>query len=599
VQLAGPSRLEQPASGTVVFLEEGGMEMSVCRLLSAMRCPFMHQPAAPAAFRVAEWPENRPLLKLAACALVLSLCCLLSPGFLGQSQAGSSSVELLVGVGPSAREAPEWPEGVLRVRKIPQAPLYRLWVDEGLLPSIVEGLRQRRGVAFVERAEQLTLPQRLTTGLHRQASQAPAAADPMAWSDDVRAEALSAIGSGEGVVVAVVDTGLDLESGFVEWRVWSNADEVPGNGRDDDGNGYVDDTLGWDFGGNDNLVQDQQGHGTKVSFLIQYLAPRATIMPLKVNQAENSSFTTGDVAEAIYYAISAGADVINMSFSGPGYSLALDWAAQDAYQAGCLLVAAGGNSGGRVEFPASLPETLAVGSVDGAGRPAGFSSFGPGTDIMAPGVNILTCGLDGVCRPESGTSFSTALVSGAGSLVLSMNSHLGPDTLGALVQAEDALEASGAEDHRSNASVPRLNGRKILSAVSPKLSLSASSREAPSIEETVSLDVRVPPTDTSTRVYFGLVDGNDRYWLTMDGSLQPGSSHGVQSVIGLEALSRQTTVHLFGQLGPFPAMSRQKLSSRTYEVLVGLTDVQGRLISPLVSRELDPTALLGSELSRP
>lgn len=158
-----------------------------------------------------------------------------------------------------------------------------------------------------------------------------------------------------------------------------NSAEIPGNGIDDDGNGYVDDVYGWDFVGDDNDPMDDNGHGTHVAGIAAAennktgtvgVAYNCKIMCLK---AGNSSgyFNNSDIAEAIQYAYMNGASVINMSFGGSSISIAVEDALMDAYNQ-CVLVAAAGNDGFCNQpgcsahypavpcYPAALPYVIGV-----------------------------------------------------------------------------------------------------------------------------------------------------------------------------------------------------------------------------------------------
>ncbi len=202
-------------------------------------------------------------------------------------------------------------------------------------------------------------------------------------------------GGSSDVVIAVIDTGVDYTHLDLRNNIWVNSAEIPGNGIDDDGNGYVDDVYGWDCVGDDSDPMDDNGHGTHVAGIIAAenndiggvgIAYNCKIMVLK---AGNSSgyFNNSDIAEAIQYAYMNGASVINMSFGGSNISIAVEDALQNAYTS-CILVAAAGNDGrcnqpdcmlhlnAAVNYPAALPYVIGVMSVNTDGTAvSGFSNY--------------------------------------------------------------------------------------------------------------------------------------------------------------------------------------------------------------------------------
>lgn len=255
---------------------------------------------------------------------------------------------------------------------------------------------------------------------------------------------------GEAVVVAVIDTGVDYEHKDLVNNIWSNSDEIANNGKDDDHNGYIDDTRGWDFvkkagssclmgedcGGRDNEPSDYNGHGTHVSgiiaaeqnneFGISGVAPKAKIMPLRAAYSVGSSayLKSSDVAEAVEYAIRNGADVINMSFAGSKLGI-LEDVVKRAQELGVVMVAAAGNSDSDIEtFPAALDDVIAVGSVNEDGERSSFSNYGDWVDIMAPGARILSTAPDDGFAYKSGTSMSAPFVAGVAALVISKSKEL-------------------------------------------------------------------------------------------------------------------------------------------------------------------------------
>ena len=263
------------------------------------------------------------------------------------------------------------------------------------------------------------------------------------------------------VIVAVIDTGLDWHHLDINAEnIWRNLAEDPNNGVDDDSNGYVDDVIGWDFLAKNNRPWDFDGHGTVVTgiiaaahndFGIAGINPHVKIMVLK---AVNNFGTTraSYLADAIVYAVDNGAQVINISVGGETSSRIEQAAIEYAYQAGVLIVAAAGNNGIELgDFgPGGNDYVLTVGATHVNDRAAGFSNFGAKIDLVAPGVDVLSLRArytDANYRPSqngegeyaigdnyvgddkrylhvSGTSFSTPIVAGTASLLLSKDPTL-------------------------------------------------------------------------------------------------------------------------------------------------------------------------------
>jgi thermitase len=252
---------------------------------------------------------------------------------------------------------------------------------------------------------------------------------PEAW-DHVR---------GAGVIVAVLDTGMALTHPDLAGANWINIGEFgpddnglkrQSNGLDDDENGYVDDWFGWNFVDDNNSVFDDHGHGTHVAGLIAAhmdnnlgiagLAPEATIMPLKVLDASGQG-SYAEVAAAITYAVDNGANIINLGLGGTSQSDTLKAAVDYAESHGVLVVAAAGNSGGdTLIYPASYPYVLSAGAVNDDLVRASFSTYGSGINLVAPGTGIYSTLLDNTYGMMSGTSMSSAQVSGVAALLSSL-----------------------------------------------------------------------------------------------------------------------------------------------------------------------------------
>ena len=155
------------------------------------------------------------------------------------------------------------------------------------------------------------------------------------------------------------------------------------------------------------------GHGTMVAGLVHLVAPYAKIMPLKAFHADGSA-SLFDIARAIRYAADQGADVISMSFSYPSDSLVLKDAIVYAQTRGSLCISSSGNAGkNTLVYPASYPEVIGVGSTNFSDKRSPFSNFGNSARTAAPGEALITLFPGGNYAAVWGTSFSTALVSGA------------------------------------------------------------------------------------------------------------------------------------------------------------------------------------------
>ena len=246
---------------------------------------------------------------------------------------------------------------------------------------------------------------------------------------------------GKDVVVAVLDTGVDYLHPDLAANIWTNSLEIPGNGIDDDSNGFVDDVHGYDFANNDSSPMDDHGHGTHVAGTIGAeangsgvvgIAPWVKLMPLKFLNAGGG----GSIFDAIYairYAQENGADIINGSFGGPGESTFLGQAIEAYLQSGGAFVAAAGNSGLNNDlyphYPSNYPHQrmISVAAHDTYGEYAFFSNYGSNVTLSAPGVAIISTLPGGGVGALSGTSMAAPHVAGALAAVYSENLDAGID----------------------------------------------------------------------------------------------------------------------------------------------------------------------------
>ena len=243
------------------------------------------------------------------------------------------------------------------------------------------------------------------------------------------------------VVVAVIDTGVDYTHPDLTNNIWTNPGEIPGNGIDDDGNGFVDDVHGYDFVNNDGNPMDDNEHGTHCSGTIGAegnngigvagVCWQVRIMGVKFLDASGSG-STANAISSVQYATLMGARVMNNSWGGGAYSQALKDAIDAAGAAGSVFVAAAGNSGtdndATPSYPASYESAniVAVINTDHNDVRSSTSCYGlVSVDLGAPGSSILSCQPGGLYQKLSGTSMATPHVSGACALLLSANPMLG------------------------------------------------------------------------------------------------------------------------------------------------------------------------------
>lgn len=207
------------------------------------------------------------------------------------------------------------------------------------------------------------------------------------------------------VTIAIVDTGVDLGHPDLSTKI----------------------VGGYDFVNNDAIAQDDNGHGTHVAGIAAASSNNGTgvagvswgarIMPVKVLNAAGGG-TFADVAAGITWSADNGAQIINLSVGGPSSSMVLQNAVNYASSDGVLIIAATGNTGSNmVLYPAAYPNVIAVGATDSSNNLAGFSNFGPETDLVAPGVSIYSTTPGGAYGYRGGTSMATPFVAGLAAIL--------------------------------------------------------------------------------------------------------------------------------------------------------------------------------------
>ncbi|OIO32980.1 MAG: hypothetical protein AUJ70_04200 [Candidatus Omnitrophica bacterium CG1_02_40_15] len=302
------------------------------------------------------------------------------------------------------------------------------------------------------------------------------------------------ISKGKGVIVAVIDTGIDYNHEDIAGNIWINPGEISDNNIDDDKNGYIDDVRGYDFSYNDNNPMDGHGHGTHVAGTIAGIgnnykgivgiAPEAKVMAVK-GLGDDGSGWDSDLAKCLIYSTNNGADVINNSWEGRGLSRMLEEAVDYAYSKGCVVVAAAGNSNRYAGdySPAGFFNVISVSSSSHNDLKSDFSNWGkidvagPGGDSGATGHigrNILSLRAngtdmyrDGLCivadnyYRSRGTSMACPHVVGLAALIISKHPEFSNEAVRQVLRSSaDDIGQAGWDKDSGNG---RINAYSALS----------------------------------------------------------------------------------------------------------------------------------------
>lgn len=301
-------------------------------------------------------------------------------------------------------------------------------------------------------------------------------------SNDADIDAVEAWDKQKGdknVLIAIIDTGVDDDHPDLKANIWINpgesGDGKENNGVDDDNNGYVDDYRGWDFVGDDNNPDDDNGHGTHVAGTIGAVGDNGTgvvgvnwnvsIMALKFLD-RNGSGQLSDAIPAIIYAADMGARLSSNSWGGGGFSQAMKDAITYARDKNSVFVAAAGNDNENNDsfpsYPANyeVENVVSVAASDRNDRLASFTNIGKQTvHLAAPGVDILSCQPGSGYQYLSGTSMATPHVSGVFGLVFAQ--YPGINYRNAIIRVLGGVD-SKSEFNRTTSTGGRLNADKAL-----------------------------------------------------------------------------------------------------------------------------------------
>ena len=377
------------------------------------------------------------------------------------------------------------------------------------------------------------------------------------------------LSQGAGVTVAIVDTGAKLDHPDLAPNIWTNFGEVPGNGADDDHNGYVDDVHGIDLttrsAGQD--LSDGNSHGTHVAGIVAAaangkgivgVAPRAKLMIVKVMNADGVG-TTGAVAEGIRYAATNGARVINVSIQGDDPDSRVDDAVAAAGAANALVVVSAGNSGRDIDakpsYPAAIPAPNLIGVA--ATSPDDGRSLDPQSNygrlnvqLAAPGQQILSTGNDGSYVFKSGTSMASPMVAGVAALMASANPNLSAADLRGQLLA-----------HATRAPVPV--GAGYLDAVNAVVSASTavgSNTSLPPSVRILSATVKAKRTQVQNAV-LGATQAIRSYRVLLDGKRRASlPARGSPFTVTIRRAAKRVTVEALDASGKVITRAQKKVA---------------------------------------
>ncbi|MBA7621063.1 MAG: S8 family serine peptidase [Calditrichaeota bacterium] len=384
------------------------------------------------------------------------------------------------------------------------------------------------------------------------------------------------------VVVAIIDTGVDWLHEDLNANIWVNADEIPDNELDDDGNGYVDDIRGWDFvdvpedweeqyqpaEGEDGVEPDYDpmdfdGHGTHCAGIASAVTNNdtgiagtgwnTTIMPVRAGYL--TRYGNGVVAwgyKGIVYAANNGADIVSLSWGGGNYSQIEQESIDYAWGLGVVIIAAAGNDGSSAQhYPAAYDHVVAVGATEWHNDElASFSNYGSWVDICAPGVRIYSTLPDTSTVSRSydvgqGTSMSAPMVAGAAALV---RAHF-PDSSNheivmKLAAGADNIDSVNA-DKAGLMGYGRLNVYQALTTLAPTV---------PNLHLTPIVSDELGNDDQ-------IIDAGETIWLTLrlENRFMGGPATNVTASLAVDdyAITLQDPVVFIGDIQPLDTLTIQ------------------------------------------
>ncbi len=384
------------------------------------------------------------------------------------------------------------------------------------------------------------------------------------WLPAVGDRTMWALGRGNGVIVAVIDTGVDLTHPDLVANLLSN---------------------GYNFGDGNAIPQDVLGHGTKVAGIIAAgqnngigvsgLAPQAQILPIKINPGGEGTFTSDRLATAIDYAVSRGARVINLSLTVDQQTQTVQDAILSALSRGVIMVAAAGNEASPVAFPANMSGVIGVAATDQSVKLASFSNSGPEISVAAPGVNIYSTVLGGSYGDGSGTSFAAPIVAATIANMLAINPVL-PVSGFAQYLRDNADAISGGTYPFGN-----LNAGKAGNSLVPHLVLS---KQQFSSLESLPVNYTLPPTGGAVDIYVAVATPLGEFALHPDGRWTAVAESGyVPIALGYSAATTAAGT-LFGSGGIFGAIPLTAFPNGAYTWRIALVgNASGKIVGDVIT----------------
>ena len=304
--------------------------------------------------------------------------------------------------------------------------------------------------------------------------------------------------SSSDIIIGIVDSGVNYGHEDLKDKHWVNEDEIQGNGIDDDNNGFIDDYLGWDFwdftSASGELVQDNNPfatnnpHGTHVAgiatampnnnlglvgtgYNARFMAIKAGGIPDDPSTSEDESRSIANGYQGILYAVANGADIVNCSWGGPGFSsFGLD-VVNAATEAGVLVVSSAGNSSTSVPgYPSAYENVLSVGALGTSGDIiADYSNYGSTVDVFATGTIRSTVGTTlNEYATFQGTSMASPAVAGLAALIKELHPNWSPEQIKSQIRASsESIESANSENLRFLLGRGKINAERAVAGALP------------------------------------------------------------------------------------------------------------------------------------